>query len=81
MVDDIVGVCIYDGGGNGDDDDETRNSGEDSLIVVAETEPGLHYSLIHQPIRCSSYLAGVPSVSSFSTMGDHVLNASLQIGR
>ena len=77
MVGDIVGVCIYERGA----DDEDQNNGEDSLIVVAETEPGLHYSLIHLPIRCSGFLAGTSSVSRFTTMGDHALNVSLEIGK
>ena len=72
-VGDIVGVCIY--------EHEDQNNGEDSLIVVAETEPGLHYSLIHRPIRCSSFLASTSSVSRFTTMGDHALNVSLEIGK
>ena len=76
-VGDIFGVCIYERGA----DDEDQNNGEDSLIVVAETEPGLHYSLIHRSIRCLSLLASTSSVSRFTTMVDHALNVSLEIGK
>lgn len=77
MVGDIVGVCIYERG----EDDEDENNGEDSLVVVAETQPGLQYGLIHRSIQCNSFITAIPSVSSFSTMSDRALNASLEIGR
>lgn len=77
MVGDIVGVCIYERGA----DDEDENNGEDSLVVVAETQPGLQYGLIHRSIQCNNFITAIPSVSSFSTMSDRALNASLEIGR
>ena len=69
---DIVGVCIYQGDGTSDDN-------EGPLVAVA-TGLGSQYSLRYLSTSCSESLARTSSWRSYSTLNDHALNASLEIG-
>ena len=69
---DIVGVCMYQGDGTSDDN-------EAALVAVA-TEPGLQYNLRYLSTSCTGTLARTSGVWRYSTVSDHALNASLEIG-
>ena len=69
---DIVGVCIY--GGNG------RNDNDEAPLVAVATGPGLQYNLQYLSTNCKNSLARTSGVWRYTTMSDHALNASLEIG-